>query len=184
MVAANATFSPLVELLSRPSQWSTNPPILSIAAGLLFVLISAFALRPTKSDKIRDLRGIPVVTAWGFFTKRFDFIQRHLKKSGGKMFRFRVLQASSKFTKILISFTTANLLSFQHRVIAVTGEQARKVFYNDQSLDLTEGYKILMGGAPSNEDIQSDTQLRSFVNRVLLMLRKDRIADSPYHLSL
>lgn len=126
-----------------------------------------------------------MLTAWRFLTNQFNFVQRHFKKSGERMFRFRVLQASSKFAKILTSFLAANFLSpLQHRVIAlVTGEQARKIFYNDQSLNFTEGHKILMGSAPSNDDIQSDMQPWSFINRILLMLRKDRVANSPYHSS-
>ena len=58
--------------------------------------MSAFLLRSTKSNKIHDLGGIPMLAAWNFFKKPFHFFQRHFKETGGKMFRFRVLQASSK----------------------------------------------------------------------------------------
>ena len=97
MAAANATFSPLVHFLPALSQWNMNPPLISaIVTGFAVVLMSAFFLRPTKSDKIHDLGGIPVLTAWDFFKRRFDFIQRHLEKTGGMMFRFKVLQVSSE----------------------------------------------------------------------------------------
>ena len=95
MAAANAAFSPLVQFLPAPSQWNTNvPPIPAIVAGLAVALMSAFFFRSTKGDKIHDLGGVPMFTAWDFFKKRFDFLQGHFKKSGGMMFRFRVLQAS------------------------------------------------------------------------------------------
>jgi len=95
MVAANAAFSPLAQFLPATLQWITNSPrIPVIVAGLPVVLMAALFLRSTKGDKIHDLGGIPVLTAWDFFKKRFDFLQGHLKKSGGMMFRFRVLQAS------------------------------------------------------------------------------------------
>ena len=97
MAAANAAFSPLVQFLPAPSQWNMNsPPIPAIVASLAVVLMSAFFFRSTKGNKIHDLGGISVLTAWDFFNKRFDFLQGHLKKSGGMMFRFRVLQVSSK----------------------------------------------------------------------------------------
>ena len=71
----------------------------------------------------------------------------------------------------------------------MTGEQGRKVFLNDQSLDLGEGYKILSGVAPrlSDIDIKTDgigddtgAETREFVNRLLLLLRKERVADGEW----
>ena len=96
MAAANATFSPLLHFLSAPSQWSVDTPILAIVSGIAVIFMSAFLLRSRTSDKIYDLGGISVLTAWNFFKKRFDFIRGNFKKSGGKMFRFWVLQASGK----------------------------------------------------------------------------------------
>jgi len=168
-----------------PSQWTANPLIVAVIAGFA-VSMSAFFLRSTTSGNVHDLGGIPVLTAWDFFKKRFDFLQRHFRKSGGKMFRLRVLHVSSK---TVLYFAAANLSPFQHRVIAMASEEARKVFFNDQSLDFTEGYKILMGGAPRLKEINIQTdgsdQLRPFINRLLLLLRKDRVADSlsPFLLS-
>ncbi|KIM37023.1 hypothetical protein M413DRAFT_31186 [Hebeloma cylindrosporum] len=158
-MAANVTLSPLGQFLRSPSQWSVDSsPITALVAGLAVVLTSAFFLRLSKSDKVYDLGGIPVLTAWNFFKKRFDFFQAHFKKSNGKMFRFR------------------------HRVVAVAGEQGRKAFLNDQSLDMTQGYKILFGGVPRLEDINIQTRTgepdsRAFVNRLLSLLRKERVAD-------
>ena len=37
-------------------------------------------------------------------------------------------------------------LLLQHTVTAIKGEELRKTFFNDQSLNFAEGYKILMGG--------------------------------------
>ena len=84
---------------------------------------------------------------------------------------------------------TADLSSLKHRVIAVTGQQARKLFFTDHSLNLDEGYKILWGSAPLLGDINIqpdgyEEMSRSFVNRLLLLLRKDRVADSPYYFPL
>jgi hypothetical protein len=35
---------------------------------------------------------------------------------------------------------------FQHQVVATSGEEARKIFFNEKSLDLTQGYQLLSGG--------------------------------------
>jgi sterol 14-demethylase len=72
-------------------------------------------------------------------------------------------------------------------VVVVTGEQARKVFLNDQSLDLGEGYKILFGGGPKLTDIniqaEESEDARAFIHRLLLLMRKERVADGAYHFS-
>jgi len=64
----------------------------------------------------------------------------------------------------------------------MSGVQARKAFFNDPSLDMVEGYKILMGGAPLLEDIDLDvTKVEGtsvFIKRLLLLLRKDRITET------
>lgn len=38
----------------------------------------------------------------------------------------------------------------KHSVVAVRGEVGRKAFFDDKSLDFTEGYKILMGAVCSH----------------------------------
>ena len=59
----------------------------------------------------------------------------------------------------------------------MTGEQGRKVFFNDQSLDTEEGYKILLGGVPRLIDIDIKADVGGFIHRILLLLRKERVAD-------
>lgn len=112
MVAENASFGPVVHFLSALSQWNTNSlAIPAIVAGFAVVLMSTFILRSTKKDKIHDLGGIPVLTAWNFFKRRFDFIQGNLKKTGRMMFRFRVLEVSLDFLR------PSRLLTTRHHSI-------------------------------------------------------------------
>jgi len=84
----------------------------------------------------------------------------NFKKTGGKIFRFRVLQ---------------------HRVVALSGVVARKAFFNDGSLDLPEGYRILMGGAPQLRDIhvpEPDQQnISTFIKQLVNLLRKERVDE-------
>ena len=57
------------------------------------------------------------------------------------------------------------------------------VFLNDPSLDFGEGYKILSGRAPRLTDIDSKARggivddVRGFIHRLLLLLKKERVAD-------
>ena len=73
-------------------------------------------------------------------------------------------------------------------MIAVTGERARKVFFNDNSLDLSEGYRILLGGVPRLDDIDTnefETKRQEKIKRFLLLFRKERMVEgtSSFYLS-
>ncbi|KAH9478207.1 Cytochrome P450 monooxygenase [Psilocybe cubensis] len=162
MAAASASFSPLANIINKPSEWS-NDVRAAVIIALSVVVFSAVLLRPSYDGKVYDLGGIPILTVWSFFTKRYDFIREQFKNSGGKTFRFRVLQ---------------------HRVIAFNGEQSRKVYFNEAGFSMSEGYRILMGGAPELKDahVQSsvtDADIEDgFIKRLLLLLRRDRITDT------
>ena len=76
------------------------------------------------------------------------------------------------------------LYYFQHRVVALAGPIARKVFFNDPKLHISEGYKILMGGVPDirDVDVKVATENRSVgIKRLLLLIHKDRLAESEWN---
>ena len=60
--------------------------------ALILPIFCFYLLRTTSDGKLYDLGGVPILTAWTFFSKRYDFIRRNFKRSGGLPFRFRVLQ--------------------------------------------------------------------------------------------
>ena len=70
----------------------------------------------------------------------------------------------------------------QHRIVALTGQEARKAFFNEAALDFNEGYKILMGGAPRleniDEQIESSSTNAELLRRLLLIMHKAAIAES------
>ncbi|RDB27059.1 putative lanosterol 14-alpha demethylase [Hypsizygus marmoreus] len=135
---------------------SSSPVPVSIAVAIFAMLVWT-AVLPSSKNNIYELGGFSILTAWPFFTKRYDFLRDNFRKSGQRMFRFRVLQ---------------------HRIVALSGELGRKVFFNDQSLDLPEGYRILMGGAPQLRDIEIDSdhaKISVLVKRLLHLLRKERV---------
>ncbi|KAJ7081264.1 cytochrome P450 [Mycena epipterygia] len=107
-----------------------------------------------------ELRGIWILDAWSFFTRRHDFLADTFRRSRQKFFRFRVLQ---------------------HRVLASSGLDARKAFLTEKGLSLAEGYKILLGGGPDLADINVETggldEEAHFMRQLLSLTTKDRLQD-------
>ncbi|KAG6829615.1 hypothetical protein H0H92_004022 [Tricholoma furcatifolium] len=70
----------------------------------------------------------------------------------------------------------------EHSVVALSGEQARKVFFNEQTLNLPEGYRVLMGGAPrlSDIDVKEPEELNAsvFARQLLGLLKRERIEEA------
>jgi len=94
MASYTAQFSPMAQALSSPSQWALSSSVYGVFATFLVAILSFLMFRSTSNEKIYDLGGFPVITAWTFFTRRYDFIREKFKESGGKAFRFRVLQVN------------------------------------------------------------------------------------------
>ncbi|KAG6811695.1 hypothetical protein H0H92_006202 [Tricholoma furcatifolium] len=136
---------------------------LSITA-LALVVVSAATLRslfsPRHSGGIYELRNNSFFSAWPFFAKRYDFLWSNFKKTGAKMFRFRLLR---------------------HSVVAISGDLSRKVFFNEAGLDFLEGYRILRGGVPQLSDIDVQDPERGnlsfFAKQLLSLLKRERIED-------
>ncbi|KAG5651880.1 hypothetical protein H0H81_007074 [Sphagnurus paluster] len=138
--------------------------VITLLAVSSVVVISVVAFKNlvlvASEDGVYDLKGLPFVSIWPFFTKRYDFMMSNFKKTGKKIFRFRLMQ---------------------HRIVAVAGESARKVFFNEKGLDLEEGYGVLMGGKPKMHDIQVETadmkDLSTVTKQLVHLLRKERLAE-------
>ncbi|KAF8130469.1 cytochrome P450 [Mycena galopus ATCC 62051] len=139
----------------------TNTALISIC--FIFVLWGLCARRSAKHDaKMYDIGGYPIVTTWLFFTKRYDFITDTFKRTGLKMFRFRVLQ---------------------HHVVALSGEEGRKIFFSEKNFDSEAGYRILGVQAPDPRELNIETSIDGrFVKHVQSLLRKDRMMEVIPHL--
>ncbi|KAJ7739145.1 cytochrome P450 [Mycena metata] len=137
-----------------------------LLAGLVATAIGTaltsylLAERPAAPGEVHELGGFWLPNAWSFFTRRYDFVRDNFRRTRQKLFQFRVLQ---------------------HRVIASSGEDARKAFFGDKSLSLGEGYKILLGGGPDLAEINIDTegmdQGAHFSRQLLTIMSKDRLQD-------
>ncbi|KAJ7181463.1 cytochrome P450 [Mycena crocata] len=134
---------------------------LGVAATIGVLSASYLYVKRTESwDDTHELGGIWIMDAWSFFTRRFDFVTDTFRRTGQKFFRFRVLQ---------------------HRVLASSGLDARKVFLNEKSLNMGEGYKILSGIGPDLADIDVETGGMDvegpFTRQLLTLTTKDLLRD-------
>ena len=66
----------------------------TLALCVLVYLVFVNNVWSSSSKDVYELRGLSLVHAWGFFYRRFDFIQEKFKESGGKPFQFKVLQVN------------------------------------------------------------------------------------------
>ena len=94
-MSALATFSPLAHILQIYQQERfTESPLITITTFIVVTLsvASVFLLRTNTDGKIHDLEGIQLITAWTFFTKRWDLFAIILQElavgcSGSAFFR-------------------------------------------------------------------------------------------------
>ena len=87
--------------------------------GVYYVLSSK-----NRMHEFPNLRGIQLHHAWSFYRRRYDFIQSSLERNLGKSFAFN---------------------TFYYKIIALTGEDARRAFFSYPDLNIGEGHKILVG---------------------------------------
>lgn len=141
-----------------------NSPLAFAVISTLVVLIVAFpfAYSSTPTQRIDVLGGLSIIHAWNFFSHQYDFIHARFKKNDNKMFRFNILK---------------------HRMTVLSGLEARKAFFNEQSFDLLQGYGLMLGSMPDLDDLSIETdggeKDGEFVRRNLAILGKDRIKDLP-----
>ena len=104
-------FAGNANVLAQPSHWGiSNNTVTAILVALLIAILSIafWSSSVTSDDKIHKLEEFHLVTLWKFFSRRYDFFQEHLKKTGLKMFRFNVLQVSS-YAGVQFYYSTTKL---------------------------------------------------------------------------
>ena len=97
-----------------------------VSAAAILVITSVYYVFGSRDNahEFSKLRGIQLYHAWNFFRRRYDFLHSNFERNLGESFSFNVLH---------------------HNVVALVGEDARRVFYSSPHLNISEGYKILMG---------------------------------------
>ncbi|KDR74009.1 hypothetical protein GALMADRAFT_71675 [Galerina marginata CBS 339.88] len=157
---------PVVRDLPQQTQGNVLTALSSLALAILAFAVYRL-VTPSERGSIRRLGGLPIVTAWTFFSKRYDFLWSNFRNSSDPHFKFQVLQ---------------------HQVVALRGEEARKAFFDTKSLDFIEGYKILMGAVPRLTDIAvTDTaneDVSWFNKHLAMLLNKNRLTDGSFNYPL
>lgn len=105
-----------------------NRQLVAVAVGVAAVVATTavyYALNPKyREDELPMLRGIQLYHTWNFFRRRHDFLLSNYERNLGKSFSFNL---------------------FHHKVIALTGEDARQTFFSNRNFSIDEGHKILIG---------------------------------------
>ncbi|KAF9780788.1 cytochrome P450 [Thelephora terrestris] len=111
----------------------------ALGVAAVFVTTAAYYALGSKGkeNEFPKLPGIQPYHAWNFFKQRYDFLRSGYKRNEGKPFYFNILQ---------------------HKIIALTGDDARQVFFGSPHLNVDEGYKILMGAAPRMSNVTVATE--------------------------
>lgn len=82
---------------------------MALAIGVLVMLASHLLALPSQSKGgIHNLGGIPILAAWGFYTKWYDFLWKHFN-SGKKYFQFHILQV---FNMLVFFLCTTQITTF------------------------------------------------------------------------
>jgi hypothetical protein len=90
------------EALSVDSLMASLLTPTTAALTLSLALLTYAYLPPLFQDKksIRHLGGFSLLTAWPFFSKRYDFLKSGFKKTGEQFFQFNVLHVRRRPSSI------------------------------------------------------------------------------------
>ena len=123
-----------------------NRLVVGVISTAAILAIAAVYYTLSSKDRGREfprLRGIQLYHAWNFFRRRHDFLYSNFERNSGKSFSFSILH---------------------HNVIALAGDDARRVFYSNPHLSVSEGYKILTGAVSVSLSRQPNKLLISVIS--------------------
>jgi sterol 14-demethylase len=132
--------------------------LLSLAAlVLVFVVVHTLFIRrlPANVPKLVS-DNYPVTGPWGFWTERWDWYRRRRDESKTGNFSFH---------------------AGPNTIVALTGEEGRKLFFESRELGFTEGYAVLFGVAPPTEKYddkeRAEEDISNHFNRRMAALLKN-----------
>ena len=97
---------------------------IGIAAALAAAAVYCVLGSKDKEGEFPKLPGIQLYHAWNFFRWRYDFLQSNYERNLGKSFSFDVVH---------------------HKLIALTGEEARRIFFSDPHFDISQAFTLFTG---------------------------------------
>lgn len=144
---ANATSNLYQNLMAAKNEiggvnYSTG---MLVAAAVVVISTTMSLFNRTDSGGVPFKAGIPFIGQWSFFTRRHMWLGEGIKKLGN-VFAFNILHVRS----IQLCLTAYADVVIQHKIVVLSGEEGRNVFFNTKELNLQEGYNILFGGVSLN----------------------------------
>lgn len=111
-----------------------SPTLLLLSSAVLvlvFVTVHTLFIRRLPANAPLAARdNYPVTGPWGFWTERWDWYRRRRDQSKTGNFSFH---------------------AGPNTIVALTGEEGRKLFFESRELGFAEGYAVLFGVAPPTE---------------------------------
>jgi len=122
---------------------------------LLYLFLAIWTLQPRSPPPNTPHHArseeLPFLGALGYFTARWDFIQRASARSSTGHFTFR---------------------AGPYTLIALRGESGRRLFFDSKGLNLGEGYRALLGG-------QAGDRTGEFLNEEYVSVRLVKLLKGP-----
>lgn len=105
--------------------------LFTLALAFIFVIFHTLFIRRLPSNAPPAAHDdYPVTGPWGFWTRRWDWYRSHRDQSKTGNFSFH---------------------AGPNTIVALTGEEGRKLFFESRELGFAEGYAVLFGVAPSTD---------------------------------
>ncbi|KAI0125425.1 cytochrome P450 6A1 [Xylariales sp. AK1849] len=148
----------VVDIILRPHDWPTSAWVLLLSG--IATIIAQLAWRPSFGRKAPQLLGInswPILGAWRYYTERYDFFKENQAASKTGNFSFYVGKA---------------------QVVAITGHEGRKSYFDSKELHMGAGYAALFAGAPSHPDNSRDEFGPWFSRTLVQLLKKENFVKN------
>ncbi|OBZ67988.1 Lanosterol 14-alpha demethylase [Grifola frondosa] len=141
-----------------PEQAAAKAALILPCIALLLWLSSILTSKQEPEGKPVSLPGWSLLSIWPFFERRFDFLHRGFQITGQSIYQFKLLH---------------------NTVVVLSGESARRDFFQSKQLDLNAGFKFLSGAIPMMPGVTSNLQAR----QVALIHKRLVAAQSSERLS-
>ncbi|KZM19034.1 Sterol 14-alpha-demethylase [Ascochyta rabiei] len=149
----------LLDVIGCVFRSPTSLLLFTAALVSLFVIVHTFFIRRLPTDAPNAASdNYPVTGPWGFWTERWEWYRRRRDQSTTGNFSFH---------------------AGPNTIVALAGEESRKLFFESRELGFAEGYAILFGVAPATEKYDSEQRAEEdisnhFSRRLAALLKNDQ----------
>ncbi|KAJ8112688.1 hypothetical protein OPT61_g4995 [Boeremia exigua] len=137
-----------------------SPTLLLLTSStlvLIFITVHTLFIRRIPANAPRAASdNYPVTGPWGFWTERWDWYRRRRDQSNTGNFSFH---------------------AGPNTIVALTGEEGRRLFFESRELGFTEGYAVLFGLSPVTENYEKRAEedvTNHFSRRLTVLLKNEQ----------